>query len=96
MTQFPEINAAYYARIMRDFLAGSISTGQYQRAIFDAAKVRSTLTEEESRIVGAAYRDADDYDAEIRLPYTIEELELRRRVASLLEQFRDVGANAGH
>ena len=91
LTEFPEITVYYYAKLMRDFLDRTISVNQYRERIFDAAKVRCTLTEEESHIIGNAFHDADDYDYEIRLPHTIKEPELRNRVAESLKELLSLG-----
>ncbi len=80
---------------MSGYLDGSISAAEYQRGMFDAMKVRCTLSEDESRIVGLAYHDADDFDPEIRLEHTIEEPELRARVASSLHELKALGIKAG-
>jgi hypothetical protein len=45
-------------------------------------KRRAVLSEDEFRLVQESYGDADDYDPEVRLPQTIEEPELRKRVAA--------------
>jgi len=44
-------------------------------------KRRAVLSDDKSRIVQQSYGDADDNDPAIRLPHTIEEPELRKRVA---------------
>lgn len=90
-TELPEIQVSHYVRLMKNFLDKTISVRQYCEGIFNAAQVRCTLTEEESRIIGIAFHDADDYDEEIRLPHTIDESELRNRVTESLKELRSVG-----
>lgn len=53
------------------------------------------MTDDEFSIIGLAYHDADDYDPEVRLEHTIEEPELRRRVAESLDELKALGVQAG-
>jgi hypothetical protein len=95
MTDLSEISASHFARLMTDFLAGAIPAREYQRRMFDAMNRRCAMTDDEFSIIGLAYHDADDYDPEVRLEHTIEEPELRRRVAESLDELKALGVQAG-
>jgi hypothetical protein len=70
---------------MIDYLDGRIEARRYQEGIFTLMQSRARFTEEEFRILQIAYGDADDYDADVRLEYTILEPELRHRIAESVE-----------
>ncbi len=91
----PEIEVSYYAKLMKSFLDGTITVHQYCEGVFNAAKVRCTLTDEQYRIIGTAFHDADDYDEKIRLPHTINESELRNRVNKSLQELLHLGIVIG-
>jgi hypothetical protein len=80
-----------FVRLMKAYLEGLINVDDYKQLYFVLTKKRITTDEEASRILQQAYGDADDYDSEIRLPYTIEEPELRERVRRSLGQLAALG-----
>ncbi|WP_348261129.1 hypothetical protein P8935_15115 [Telmatobacter sp. DSM 110680] len=90
MTETSELDVLYFLRLMSDYLKGSLSVHEYQRAMFDSSKKRWKLTEEQSRIVQTAYGDVDDFDSDVRLAHTIQEPALRIRVCKSLEDLRSL------
>ena len=86
MEDHDEVTVPHFIQLMRDYLEGRIDAGSYQESYFVLMKKRMIVSEAQSRVLRQAYGDADDYDPVVRLQYTIEEPELRRRVAKSLEQ----------
>jgi hypothetical protein len=95
MENYGQVGIPEFVRLMEDFLETRIDVRQYQQNYFALMKKRMTLSEDESRILQQAYGDADDYDPELRLQYTIEEPELRQRVAKSLRELAALGYAAG-
>jgi hypothetical protein len=81
MEPHDEACVSEYLQLMTSYHKGLIDARSYQSAYFSLMVKRIILTEEESRILQQAYGDADDYDAELKLEYTIDEPELRARVS---------------
>ena len=82
MEGYGEVGVLEFLQLMEDYLSGNRDARSYQQGFFALMKRRTVLSEDESRIVQESYGDADDYDPTIRLPHTIEEPELRKRVAA--------------
>jgi hypothetical protein len=81
MESYGEVGVLDFLQLMEDSISGTRDARSYQRAFFALMKRRAVLSDDESRIVQQSYGDADDYDPAILLPHTIEEPELRKRVA---------------
>jgi Bacterial self-protective colicin-like immunity len=86
MESYGEVGVPEFLQLMKDYLDGRTDVRSYRQGYFALMKKRMVLNEEESRILQTAYGDADDYDPLIRLAHTIEEPELRKRVAKSLEE----------
>jgi hypothetical protein len=81
-----------FVRLMKDYLDQRIDVNQYQKMYFDMTiKLVTIPSGDVDRIIQQAYGDADDYDPVVRLPYTIEEPELRARVANSLRELASLG-----
>jgi hypothetical protein len=91
MENFDEVRASDFLKLMRGFLTGQIDARGYQKAYFALMKRRTNLAMEEFEIIQQAFVDADDYDPEVRLEYTIEEPELKKRVANSVEELSGLG-----
>jgi len=77
---------------MHSFLNGSVDVKSYRQELFRVFPTRmEPHGDETDRILQTAYGDADDYESEIRLPYTITEEELRSRVATLSKELVERG-----
>ena len=76
---------------MKSFLNSEIDAESYCARYFDLMVKRMTVGEEESKILGIGYHDADDYDADLRLEHTILEPELKTRVAESLAGLTALG-----
>jgi hypothetical protein len=82
-----------YLGVMDDFLESRVSTEEYRRRFFEMGKKRCVLSDEEDVVIQKAYGDADDYDEVVSLPCTINESELRERVANSVKMLE---ALVGH
>lgn len=71
---------------------GQVDAQGYREAYFALMKKRTNLAAEEFEIIQHAFVDADDYDPEVRLDHTIEEPELKMRVAKSVEELSGLGA----
>lgn len=91
MENYGEASLSEFLHVMRGFLDGRIDARGYRESIFALTKQRINIGESESRILQQAYGDADDYDPEVRLAYTIDESELRRRVSRVVEELAAIG-----
>lgn len=91
MENSDEVGVPEFVHLMKDFLNARIDAHTYQKNYFELMKKRITLSEKESRILQQTYGDADDYDPVARLPYTIEEPELRHMVRKSLEELAVLG-----
>jgi Bacterial self-protective colicin-like immunity len=90
-----EIHVIDFVRLMRDYLDRRIDVEEYRKKYFELSKRRLNISNEQvDRIIQRSYGDADDYDALLRLPYTITEPELRGRVADSLSQLSAMGYKA--
>ena len=90
-----QITVANFVRLMADYLDGRIDADQYRNNMFDLFKKRmEQLDEATNRTLQMAYGDADDYDRRIRLSYTIEEPELKKRVKRSLDELASLGHTA--
>lgn len=79
-------------RLMNDYLEGRTDANEYRRTFFDFFNKRISIPDERaSQIIQAAYGDADDYDPNVRLPYTIERPELNERVRHSLAKLAALG-----
>jgi hypothetical protein len=85
MENYGEASVIEFARIMRDYLEGRTDVHAYRQNLFGSMTKRTNLNEEESRIVQQAYGDADDYDQAVSLTYTLDEPELKTRIAKSLK-----------
>jgi hypothetical protein len=95
MEGYGEVYVLDFLQLMEDYLSRKRDARSYRQEFFALMKRRTVLSEDESRTVQEAYGDADDYDPEIRLPYTIKEPELRKRVATAAAKLAIV-SHAGH
>lgn len=95
MERYTEATVSDFLRLMTDYLESKIDVQEYRKRIFDAMKRGISTGESEYQILQTAYGDADDFDAEIRLEYTIEEPELRRRVTKSIEELALLGYSPG-
>ena len=94
MESFGEVGIPDYMRLMKDYLDGRIPVHEYKKSYFELNKKRVNIPDEEaSRITQQAYGDADDYepDPSIRLPYVIDESQLKERVAKSLRALELLG-----
>jgi hypothetical protein len=91
MQKYIQVKVTDFLRQMEGYIDGKIGVDDYCQGIFALMKRRMTISDEECRILQTAFHDADDYDAEIRLEHTILEPELRRRVATSIEELRALG-----
>ena len=96
MGNHSEVGVPDYMRLMRDFLGGRINADQYRLSYFSLSKKRANIPDEEtSRITQQAYGDADDYEPDpksrLALPNTIDEPELKDRVAKSLHDLEALG-----
>ena len=67
-----------YLLLMQDSLRGNINAQTYTRKLFSTNSKRSISSEASSIIIQKAYSEADAYNPNIRLDYTITERQLRR------------------
>jgi hypothetical protein len=82
-----QVSVADFAGMMQQFLDRSIDVNTYCRELLKLFTKRvEPHGETTDRILQIAYGDADDYDDVNRLPYTIDEGELRLRVARSLAE----------
>jgi hypothetical protein len=91
MENYGEVAVSDFVRLMRDYLEGRTDVQFYRQTYFALMKKRMNLSEDESRILQHAYGDADDYDQKVRLPFTLEESELKKRVAKSLQELAGMG-----
>jgi hypothetical protein len=82
-----------YLGVMDDFLESRVSTEEYRRRFFEMGKKPCVLSDETDVVIQKAYGDADDYDEVVSLPCTINESELRERVANSVKMLE---ALVGH
>src|SRR5207302_1265183 len=75
-----------YLLLMKDFLRGNINAHTYARKLFSTNSKRSISSEASSIIIQKAYSEADAYNPNIRLDYTITERQLRRSVEGSAKQ----------
>ena len=91
MSSRTEVGVADFLSLMEAYLADRIKVDEYRSTYFQLMKQRTNFSEDEFRILQPAYGDADDYDAVVRLEYTIEEPELRMRVAKSVQDLKELG-----
>ena len=91
MDPYPQIEVIDFVRLMKDFLDRRIDVRRYQRSYCDLSTKRFVATPEEDKILQQAYGDADDFDDEVHLEYTIDEEQLRNRVSTSLERLKALG-----
>ena len=92
MENYGEIDISDFLRLMKDFVDGRIDARQYQSSYSDLMIKRFVVPSEDvSRVLQQAFGDADDYDPVVRLPSTIEEPELRRRVSNSIRELESLG-----
>jgi hypothetical protein len=76
-----EVGVSDFLCLMKEFLEGSIDVDTYRNGVFALMKKRARISDNEFRIIQAAFVDADDYEPAVRLEHTILEPVLKRRVA---------------
>jgi len=92
MESYAEVDVIEFVKLMKDCLQARTDAQQYRRSYFELMKKPAAIPSEDvSRILQQAYDDADDYDPAIRLPYTIEEPELKRRVSNSVKELEARG-----
>ncbi len=91
MENYGEAGVPDFLRLMKDYLNGCIAVDHYRKSYFVLMKKRMTVTDDVSRILQQAYGDADDYDAVVKLEYTIDEAQLRERVAQTVSELAALG-----
>ncbi len=95
MEDYGEIEIRDFVRLMRNYLEGRVNAAQYQNDYSELMTKRFIVPSEDvSKILQKAFGDADDYDPAVRLQHTIEEPELRRRVAESIKQLMSLGYSA--
>jgi len=90
MEMHPEIGTSHFLDLMENYLAERITVETYRSRFFELMKQRTNFTDDEFQIVQAAYGDADDYDAAVRLERTIEEPELRTRIRKSVHDLKNL------
>jgi len=80
-----------YVRLMKAYLEQLIDVDAFRRRLFSMNAKRSALSHNAAEIIMKAYSKTDQYDAVLRLPDTIEEPELRKFIASSVEQLEALG-----
>jgi Bacterial self-protective colicin-like immunity len=95
MEDYGEVGVPEFLQLMKGFIEMRISARNYRETYFTLMKRRMILSEEESRILQQAYGDADDYDPTMMLHHTIDELELRERVAKSIGKLSALGYAVG-
>ena len=80
-----------YLRLMKAYLEDHLDVDTYCRQLFSMNAKRSLLSEQASEIVQKTYSKADQYDAVLRLPDTIQEPELREFVSRSVKQLEAMG-----
>lgn len=86
-----DYDASDYLRLMKSYLETRIDADTFRQQLSAMSGKRSLLSEEASLIVQKAYGKADDYDAVLRLEYTIQEPSLRDFVADSVKQLEALG-----
>jgi len=92
MENYGEIDFLDFLRLMKAFVDGRIDAKEYQASYTEMTTRRFIVPSEDvDRILQQAYGDADDYDPAVRLPATIEEPELKRRVRNSIRELESLG-----
>ena len=94
MANSGEVGVPEFVKLMRDYLEQRVDASQYRSRLFSLFKQRMIVQNEVvSQVLQEAYGDADDYDPVVRLPYTIQEPELKARVQRSLERLGSLGCD---
>jgi len=91
MDNHGEVSVLDFLRLMKDYVEGRIDAEQYRTTYFALLIKRMIVKVDESRILQQGYGDADDYDPTVTLPYTLEESQLRERVAKSIAELESLG-----
>jgi hypothetical protein len=92
MENYGEISIADFVQLMKDYVGLRIDADQYRQMYFELTKKRVHIPNDTvNQIIQQAYGDADDYDPTVTLPYTLDDDDLRKRVAKSLDALAVLG-----
>jgi self-protective colicin-like immunity protein len=83
-----DYDASDYLDLMTQFVERRLSVEEYRGRFWTMNKKRSLYSDHADVIIQRAFGDADDYDEVVHLPYTIDEAELRNRVADSVKKLK--------